>query len=126
MNMIQHRSYLVDDTCKCVSTQPVKSLGFALATGFLTHPLTTRRASAGDELPESDMAGRVSWSGRLDPPAYGTIEGTQPARSRGNQPGVQSTLYSVVLLSKCSLSASAKPGLDRFPVNAFEKRLDKL
>src|SRR5450759_2500265 len=67
----------------------------------------TRPTSVGDELPESDMADRVSCSGRLGSPAYGTTEGTQPARSCGDQHGAQSTLYSVVLPSKCSLSASA-------------------
>ena len=40
----------------------------------------------------------VSTSGGwLWPPAYGTTEGTQPARSCGDRPGAQSTPYSVVL-----------------------------
>src|ERR1035437_4358820 len=70
-------------------------------------PLSYPTTSVGDELPESDMADGVSCSGRLGSPAYGTTEGTQPARSCGDQHGAQSTLYSVVLPSKCSLSASA-------------------
>ena len=52
MNMIQHRSYLVDDTCKYVSTHPVKSLDFALVAGFLISRLIRQglmasRASCG-------------------------------------------------------------------------------
>src|SRR5664280_2143212 len=41
------------------------------------------------------------------PPAYGATEGTQHGRSCGDQAGAQSTRYSVVFPSKCSLSASA-------------------
>src|SRR5664280_2033355 len=37
----------------------------------------------------------------------GTTGGTRPGRSRGDRPDAQPALYSVVLPSKCSLSASA-------------------
>ena len=49
----------------------------------------------------------VQRSGSATQPSRGTTEGIQPGRSWGDPPGVQSTLYSDVLPSKCSLSASA-------------------